>query len=151
MGLSRAHACMPRANVSTSAARLVRGIHGPVEGYHKLYDSYGRLIHDGPCTKEEGLNIAFHFQFSIFDLVQVPKSIPTGEYVLSFRLDAEQSPQIWSQCADITITKEDTTLCAAHSDCAVQGLADSCCPTADGVFLDCCAGDADAQTGVMLV
>jgi len=83
---------------------IVWGIHGPVEGYQKLYDSYGRLVHDGPCTRQETLDIARHFQFSIFDSVQVPKDIPTGEYVLSFRLDAESSPQIWSQCADITIT-----------------------------------------------
>merc|ERR1712113_1175992 len=124
---------------------------GPVEGYHKLYDSYGRLIHDGPCTKEEGLDIARHFQFNIFDLVQVPKSIPTREYVLSFRLDAEQSPQIWSQCADITITNEDTALCAAHSACAEKGLTDRCCPTVDGVFLDCWAGGPGVQTDLMLV
>jgi len=83
---------------------IVWGIHGPVEGYQKLYDSYGRLVHDGPCTRQETFDIARHFQFSIFDSVQVPKDIPTGEYVLSFRLDAESSPQIWSQCADITIT-----------------------------------------------
>jgi hypothetical protein len=83
---------------------IVWGIHGPIEGYQKLYDSYGRLVHDGPCTRQETFDIARHFQFSIFDSVQVPKDIPTGEYVLSFRLDAESSPQIWSQCADITIT-----------------------------------------------
>lgn len=132
-------------------ACIVWGVHGPVEGYHKLYDSYGRLIHDGPCTKEEALNIALHFQFNIFDLVEIPKDIPTGEYVLSFRLDAEQSPQIWSQCADITITKETTSQCSAHTTCASKGLTGQCCPTSDNVFLDCCQSGLDAKDGVLVV
>ena len=33
---------------------------------------------------------------------QVP-DIEPGEYVLSFRWDCEQTPQIWNGCSDITI------------------------------------------------
>jgi hypothetical protein len=29
--------------------------------------------------------------------------LPAGEYVLSWRWDVEQSPQVWANCADITI------------------------------------------------
>lgn len=38
----------------------------------------------------------------IIDEVVVPK-IPAGEYVVRWRWDAEQSPQIWSGCGDIII------------------------------------------------
>eukprot|EP00041_Stephanoeca_diplocostata_P014358 m.260040 g.260040 ORF g.260040 m.260040 type:complete len:375 (-) comp19673_c0_seq1:330-1454(-) len=38
----------------------------------------------------------------IVDKVQVPATI-TGEYVLRWRWDVEQNPQIWTHCADITI------------------------------------------------
>jgi len=65
-------------------ACIVWGVHGPVEGYHKLYDSYGRLVHDGPCTKEEALNIALHFQFNIFDLVEIQKTFQLGSMCYPF-------------------------------------------------------------------
>uniref|UniRef100_A0A7M5WWF6 Uncharacterized protein n=1 Tax=Clytia hemisphaerica TaxID=252671 RepID=A0A7M5WWF6_9CNID len=44
-----------------------------------------------------------HFPFSIVDLVHIPSDLPAGEYVLSFRWDAEQSPQVWNSCASINI------------------------------------------------
>lgn len=54
-------------------------------------------------TQEVGLQLAQHFQFSIFDLVEVPAELPPGEYTLSFRLDAEQTPQVWAHCSDIDV------------------------------------------------
>jgi len=42
------------------------------------------------------------FQWSVVDKVKVP-DVPTGEYVVSFRWESEQTPQIWSQCSDVTI------------------------------------------------
>lgn len=41
--------------------------------------------------------------YEIIDKVKVPNLQP-GKYVLSFRWDCEQTPQIWSQCSDIEIT-----------------------------------------------
>jgi len=41
--------------------------------------------------------------FAIVDKVEVPQ-LPVGEWVVSFRWDCEQTPQIWSQCANIKIT-----------------------------------------------
>jgi hypothetical protein len=41
--------------------------------------------------------------FSIVDQMLVPEDIPTGDYLLSFRWDCEQSPQVWQNCADITV------------------------------------------------
>merc|ERR1711879_331658 len=40
--------------------------------------------------------------YSIYDDVQVPNK--TGEYVLSWRWDCEQTDQVWNSCADIVIT-----------------------------------------------
>lgn len=41
--------------------------------------------------------------FSIVDKVIIPSDIEEGDYLLSWRWDAEQSPQIWQNCADIKI------------------------------------------------
>jgi hypothetical protein len=41
--------------------------------------------------------------YAIEDSVVVPTDIAPGDYVLGFRWDAEQSSQVWSSCADITI------------------------------------------------
>jgi len=88
-------------------ACITWGVHGPVEGYHTLYDSFGNVVYQAKCTKGQGLWWGEKFQFSIFDEVAVPKDLPVGEYVLSFRLDSEQTPQVWSQCADVSITPAD--------------------------------------------
>jgi hypothetical protein len=47
------------------------------------------------CAKE--------MAYEIIDKVKVP-SLRPGRYVLSFRWDCEQTPQIWTQCSDIEIT-----------------------------------------------
>jgi len=47
------------------------------------------------CQKE--------MSYEIIDKVKVPNLLP-GRYLLSFRWDCEQTPQIWSQCSDIEIT-----------------------------------------------
>merc|ERR1712070_457956 len=45
------------------------------------------------------------FSFSVMDEVKVPEHFEEGEYLLSWRWDCEQSPQIWQQCADIRLVK----------------------------------------------
>eukprot|EP00660_Eupelagonema_oceanica_P004870 gene4870-8275_t len=42
------------------------------------------------------------FQFNVVDKVVVPK-VPPGEYVMSWRWEAEMAPQIWLSCSDVTI------------------------------------------------
>jgi len=44
-----------------------------------------------------------YHKYAIEDTVLVPESIPPGEYVLGYRWDAEQTSQVWSSCADLTI------------------------------------------------
>jgi len=41
--------------------------------------------------------------FSIVDQLQVPSDLTTGDYVLSWRWDCEQTPQVWLSCADVRI------------------------------------------------
>ena len=44
----------------------------------------------------------FH-AFAVEDELRVPRELPTGDYVLGWRWDAEMTSQVWSTCADITI------------------------------------------------
>merc|ERR1712048_285087 len=46
------------------------------------------------------------FSYSIVDELDVPADLEAGEYLLSWRWDAEQSPQIWQNCADITLVPQ---------------------------------------------
>ena len=41
---------------------------------------------------------------TIYDQLRVPADLPPGEYVLGLRWDCETSAQVWSACADVTIT-----------------------------------------------
>merc|ERR1711939_855929 len=52
----------------------------------------GSFIFDTTAVKTYGLE---GLQYSIVDKVLVPDDIPTGDYILSFRWDCEQSAQIW--------------------------------------------------------
>jgi len=42
-----------------------------------------------------------HMPYSMLDEVKVPRDI--GRYILSWRWDCEQTPQVWNSCADILI------------------------------------------------
>lgn len=57
-----------------------------------------------PGLQGYGVNIARTvrpFQFSIIDKLHIPKGLEPGDYVLSFRWDTEQTPQVWNTCASI--------------------------------------------------
>jgi len=43
------------------------------------------------------------FDFSVMDKVAVPAELPQGDYVLSWRWDAEQTKQVWSHCSDVKV------------------------------------------------
>jgi hypothetical protein len=47
---------------------------------------------------------------TIVDEVMVPKELVPGDYVLGWRWDCEQTPQIWASCADVKVVKEDEVL-----------------------------------------
>jgi len=48
-------------------------------------------------------NLSTGDKWAFKDLVEVPTSLTPGDYVLSFRWDCLESPQIWSACANIKI------------------------------------------------
>lgn len=43
------------------------------------------------------------YKWAVIDTVKIPANLPTGNYVLSYRHDSEQTAQTWSSCADIHI------------------------------------------------
>jgi len=43
------------------------------------------------------------FKWTLWDELMVPKDIELGDYVLSFRWDCEQTPQVWNSCSNIRI------------------------------------------------
>lgn len=92
------------------------------------------------CTPDEFKQKSL--QFGIVDKVKVPSK--PGKYVLSWRWDTEQSPQVWGQCADVTIvqagTREATVPFQRHSGC------DICCPASLGACSNC-TKCLDDQTG----
>ena len=50
------------------------------------------------------VNVPHHHNLWIFkDLVEIPEDIEPGLYVLSFRWDCQQSPQVWNSCSNIQI------------------------------------------------
>jgi hypothetical protein len=40
----------------------------------------------------------------IVDKVLIPEGLQPGKWVLNWRMDQEESNQIWQSCSDITIT-----------------------------------------------
>lgn len=59
----------------------------------------------GHSNSSKGGMDGFH-DYSIVDKVVVPKHLPAGDYLLSWRWDCEQSAQIWQNCADVRIEIE---------------------------------------------
>ena len=52
-----------------------------------------------PPTSSNGVKGLWTF----WDYVEVPASLEPGRYVLSFRWDAQGTPQVWNSCANINI------------------------------------------------
>jgi len=44
-----------------------------------------------------------HFNFTIGDNLQIPDDLEPGKYVLSWRMDCEETEQIWSACSSINL------------------------------------------------
>ena len=42
--------------------------------------------------------------WNIRDRVRVPPHLAPGDYVLSWRWDVEELPQVWSNCADVRLS-----------------------------------------------
>ena len=60
----------------------------------------------GPGLKGYGFNVYQTFKkfaFSIIDKVQLPGHLEPGKYVVSFRWDCEQTPQVWTTCSNVNL------------------------------------------------
>eukprot|EP00656_Telonema_subtile_P056025 TRINITY_DN8857_c0_g1_i1.p1 TRINITY_DN8857_c0_g1~~TRINITY_DN8857_c0_g1_i1.p1 ORF type:complete len:345 (+),score=39.24 TRINITY_DN8857_c0_g1_i1:155-1189(+) len=62
-----------------------------------IYNTHG-FGHDNSTRVMDG----FH-DYSVVDKVLIPEELPEGDYLVSWRWDAEQTTQIWQNCADVTI------------------------------------------------
>jgi len=62
--------------------------------------------HPGLCSGNQGAGMDGIAQgpVAVADSVMVPRWLKPGRYVLGWRLDCEATAQVWSSCADITIT-----------------------------------------------
>lgn len=69
----------------------------PAPGISGYLGDAGLLVSSASSSGIEG------FSYSVVDEVEIPEDLEAGEYVLSWRYDAEQSPQIWQNCADVTL------------------------------------------------
>jgi len=58
----------------------------------------------------QGANINYDpratFLWTLMDELQVPEDLDAGDYVLSFRWDCEQTPQVWNTCSSIKIVED---------------------------------------------
>lgn len=74
----------------------------PLPGISSYIGTIMVNMHKNPITSIgiEGL------PYSIVDRVVIPRDTEPGEYLLSWRWDCEQSPQIWQNCADIQIVDD---------------------------------------------
>ena len=43
------------------------------------------------------------YNLEIVDTVRIPHDLPEGRWVLNWRMDQEESNQIWQSCADVTV------------------------------------------------
>merc|ERR1719183_3480994 len=57
-----------------------------------------------PFSSLVPMQTKYQYDFTVADTVKVPEK--EGRYVLSWRWDAEQTPQVWSNCALVDIVQE---------------------------------------------
>jgi len=62
---------------------------------------------DSETILEAQREITDHYDFTVVDTVKVPEK--EGRYVLSWRWDAEQTPQVWNNCALVDIVHSKNT------------------------------------------
>lgn len=81
------------------------------------------------CTPEQAKR--WYLDWGVVDKLKVP-DIPEGDYVLGFRWDSEQTPQVWSSCADVSIkstgkgSKSFTPVRGCTQCCAAGGICSNC-------------------------
>ena len=59
---------------------------------------------DATCWGSTDNRTVGKFLPTVIDRLQLPQTLPPGEYVLGFRWDCEATAQVWQSCSDISIT-----------------------------------------------
>ena len=88
-------------------------VHPSFEGWNDVSRPANQWIPKGhavptdyPACGKEGEGCCHTSAYmAVVDRVRVPK-LPTGAYVLRWRWDAEGTPQIWANCADVRIQQK---------------------------------------------
>lgn len=102
------YSCSPESYVGGRFEGIYSGPQfEPHGGYPGKFAEYG--IYTYGFGNNQGENDGGPLLYSVVDLLQVPKGIKPGQYVLSQRYDCEQTLQVWNSCADITILPADST------------------------------------------
>jgi len=95
------------SETSIQAFRTTNGTHPPGSQWAMNPIPISTAVFPAPCSGCQGGK----WRFSLIDRVVLPKELPTGDYTLSWRWDNENQPQVWNNCADVTITdKPSSTL-----------------------------------------
>eukprot|EP01065_Artemidia_motanka_P022808 TRINITY_DN269_c2_g1_i1.p1 TRINITY_DN269_c2_g1~~TRINITY_DN269_c2_g1_i1.p1 ORF type:complete len:539 (+),score=158.47 TRINITY_DN269_c2_g1_i1:54-1619(+) len=73
------------------------------------------------------------FNWSIVDLVRVPDDLPAGDYVVSWRWDCEETPQVWQACGDVSVVaasarESETGAVAADASACTEFSSPKRCP-----------------------
>ena len=71
-----------------------RDAHANRDGPGEFYPDSNQ--HEGWCSGDWTLGM-------VSDKIVIPKTIKPGRYVLSWRWDAEETAQVWQNCADVNI------------------------------------------------
>lgn len=94
------------------------GANADVKGKNRRLD--GHLASEQTQKDKLGMAPEGGYRWHIVDKVIVPKK--NGSYVLSWRWDCEQTPQIWTNCADIVVKDASATSNAVIQHPAVHGF-----------------------------
>lgn len=79
-------------------AEPAKGVHG----YGRAdYSAKGNYLSTADNALDTWAAVKKHYDFTVVDKVRVPAR--AGRYVLSWRWDAEQTPQVWGNCALVDI------------------------------------------------
>lgn len=85
--------CVPCPGTANSDCS--RCDNGPTPSFEPFCESCVGCYCDG-CSPYEPV--------AVLDVVKIPDDLPPGEYVLGWRYDCEATAQVWSNCADVTIS-----------------------------------------------
>jgi hypothetical protein len=81
------------------------------------------------------------------DRVAIPTDLPAGDWVLGWRWDCEQSPQVWASCSDVTITNP---IVGGQGDFKYQYMPDLLKPPAGASLTNCHGLVTDADKNIYL-